>query len=191
MENTTLSWEKEVQRLKSVIKQKEHDHVASAFVGYMKKIGRNDMGYPEITQEGSTNALYGCFKAILTLGAILALTAFVYAAIAILAQSNAHAEDSVKPKNVIVALGFSNYQICEAIRKTENSKAHPYGIMVKYKHTTAKQACLNTIQHLRRKYILSGSHGDFIEFMGRTYSPPAINPNWVRLVKYFLAKETV
>ncbi len=83
----------------------------------------------------------------------------------------------------IVIKGFSNAQICEAIRKTENSKSHPYGIMTRYKHTSPKQACLNSIKSARLRW---NGQGDFIAFLGKTYSPPDINPNWVRLVHYFL-----
>lgn len=155
----------------------------------MAKIDRNDMGFPKVTQETDKSALYGIFNAFLMMGAIIVLIGLIYAAMVILTNKKAIAEELPNRKNVIVALGYSNYQICEAIRRAENSKSHPYGIMVKYEHTTPKQACLNTIKHLRRDYIAMGSHGDFIEFMGRKYSPPAKNPNWVRLVKYFLTNK--
>lgn len=81
---------------------------------------------------------------------------------------------------------YSNDQIVEAIGRAEDSKAFPYGIMVKYKHTTPRQACLNTIQHARIRWIDAGRPGDFIVYLGRTYSPPDVNPEWVRLVRYFL-----
>lgn len=72
-------------------------------------------------------------------------------------------------------------KLANAIFKAENSKAWPYGIKHHYKHTTARQACLNTIRHAERRY----KSGDFIVFLGQTYSPPSINPNWARMVKYF------
>ena len=74
-------------------------------------------------------------------------------------------------------------RLANAIYRAENSKTFPYGIMHHYKHTTPRQACLNSIKSAERRY----KRGDFIVFLGQTYSPPAINPNWVRLVKYFLA----
>jgi len=89
----------------------------------------------------------------------------------------------------IVALSFSNVraftdsQIADAIFHTENSKSHPYGIMIKCKNP--RQVCLNTIHHARQRW---NGKGDFIVFLGKTYSPPEINPNWVRLVKFFLKR---
>ncbi len=85
-----------------------------------------------------------------------------------------------------VAHAYSPDYIANAIYKTENSKSHPYGIMVHYKHTSPRTACLNTIKHRLAKW---DGKGDFIVFLGKTYSPPAINPNWVRLVKHFLRNE--
>lgn len=78
-------------------------------------------------------------------------------------------------------------RLADAIFKAENSKSHPYGIMVKYKHTTPRQACLNTINN-RLKLYKGNSVDEFIVFLGLRYSPPDINPNWVRLVKYFYHK---
>jgi len=92
---------------------------------------------------------------------------------------------------IILALSFSNAyayttdQLANAIYKAENSKAHPYGILTHYKHTSPRQACINTIRHALKKW---DGKGDFIVFLGKTYSPPDINPNWVRLVKYFLER---
>jgi len=78
--------------------------------------------------------------------------------------------------------------IASAIWQAEggNRTSHPYGILSHYHHTTAHQACINTIRHRLRQW---NRRGDFIVFLGETYSPPRINPNWVRLVKYFLSKE--
>jgi len=97
---------------------------------------------------------------------------------------------------VMIFLGFSSYAFAQeinvellanAIYKAENSKSHPYGIMQVYKHTTPRQACINSIKHRLKEW---NGQGDFIVFLGLSYSPPDINPNWVRLVKYFYAKET-
>ena len=89
-------------------------------------------------------------------------------------------------------LAYTNDKIADAIYKAENSKAHPYGIMVKYKTTTPRQACLNTIAHAQRDW--SGV-GDFIEFLGSRYAPIGaendptnLNKNWVGNVRYFLEK---
>ena len=88
---------------------------------------------------------------------------------------------------IYVALtGFTNNQIADAIYKAEASRAHPYGILAHYKKTTPRQACINSIISAKARWIKAGSPGDFIAFMGLRYSPPAINPNWVRLVHWFL-----
>lgn len=76
-------------------------------------------------------------------------------------------------------------RLADAIYRAENSQSHPYGIMVKYKHTTPRQACINTINHRLKDW---NGKDDFIVFLGLRYSPPKENPNWVRLVKYFYNK---
>lgn len=65
---------------------------------------------------------------------------------------------------------------------------HPYGILAKYKHTTPRQACINTINHALRDF----NGGDFIEFLGQRYcpvgaknDPTGLNKNWVKNVKHF------
>ena len=88
---------------------------------------------------------------------------------------------------------FTNNQIANAIYKAEGGSKtnHPYGILVKYKHTTPRQACLNTIAHARRDF----NEGDFISFLGSRYcpvgasnDPQGLNKNWIKNVKYFLNK---
>jgi hypothetical protein len=86
---------------------------------------------------------------------------------------------------------YSNDQIADAIYKAENSKAHPYGILAHYKHTTPRQACLNTIAHARRDF----KGGDFLSFLAGRYcpvgasnDPTGLNKNWLRNVKYFLGR---
>lgn len=98
--------------------------------------------------------------------------------------------------NTIVVKGYSNEDICEAIRQAENSRSYPYGIMKKYKHTSPKQACINTVSHSRRNWISNGSKGEFIKFLGSTYAPVGaindpnnLNVNWVKNVHYFLEND--
>ena len=69
--------------------------------------------------------------------------------------------------------------------------SHPYGILAKYKHTTPRQACINTINHALRDYKC----GDFIAFLGKRYcpigasnDPRGLNKNWVKNVKYYYSK---
>ena len=61
----------------------------------------------------------------------------------------------------------------------------PYGIKHHYKHTSPRQACINTIEHRLQEW---DGQGSFIKYLGLTYSPPDINPNWVRMVIYFYNK---
>jgi hypothetical protein len=89
--------------------------------------------------------------------------------------------------------GFDYDRIADAIFLAENSKAHPYGVLTHYKHTTPRQACINTIKHAEKDW--DGS-GDFISFLGSRYAPTVnatndpkkLNANWIRNVKYFLDK---
>jgi hypothetical protein len=87
------------------------------------------------------------------------------------------------------AYSYTNDQLADAIFRAENSKSHPYGILAHYKHTTPRQACLNTIVHAYRDW---NGKGDFIEFLGSRYCPVGCdndngtNQYWVRNVKLFL-----
>lgn len=75
---------------------------------------------------------------------------------------------------------------------------HPYGILKKYKTTTPRQACINTIKSGLRRYKDYKGKDDFITFLGMTYCPTEgnkltllekkYNVNWVRNVKYFYNK---
>lgn len=67
--------------------------------------------------------------------------------------------------------------------------SHPYGILKKYKVTTPRQACINTINHGLKNW---DKRGDFIEFLGSRYcpvgaknDPTGLNKNWIRNVKYY------
>jgi len=69
---------------------------------------------------------------------------------------------------------------------------HPYGILKKYKTTTPRQACINTIKSALKRYEKSDKSLDFISFLGKTYcpvgasnDPSGLNRNWVSNVRYF------
>lgn len=89
-------------------------------------------------------------------------------------------------------ISYTTEQIVKAIWYAEggaNTK-HPYGILKKYKHTTPRQACINTVNHAIKDW---NGKGDFIVFLGNRYCPVGtandptnLNKNWVRNVKYFL-----
>ena len=86
---------------------------------------------------------------------------------------------------------YTDNQIANAIYKAEGgaNTRHPYGILKKFKHTTPRQACINTIRHARRDW---NGQGDFIEFLGSRYCPVGCsndngtNKYWVGNVKAFL-----
>jgi hypothetical protein len=82
-------------------------------------------------------------------------------------------------------------KLATAINRAENSVKYPYGIKSINTHgdkDLARRICINTINHQLKNWKSAGSKGDFIEFLGRTYCPPAAHPlnkNWVRNVKHF------
>jgi len=91
--------------------------------------------------------------------------------------------------------GMDVDKLANAIYKAEGGAKtrHPYGILTKYKTTTPRQACINTIKHALRDW---NGRGDFIEFLGKRYAPvgadndpKGLNKNWVKNVKYFYEKE--
>jgi len=89
---------------------------------------------------------------------------------------------------------YSDDEIVEAIGKAENSEKFPYGVKSIDTHgdkERARKICLNSVRNGRSRWIAAGKPDDLIVFIGRRYSPPDVNPNWVRLVKYFLQKDGV
>jgi hypothetical protein len=105
--------------------------------------------------------------------------------ITILICSNAHALEIDKLAN--------------AIYKAEGGEntRHPYGILAKYKTTTPRQACINTINsNLKRFNKDSFTDYEFIEYMSKSYcpigaknDPTGLNKNWVKNVWYFYKQE--
>lgn len=85
---------------------------------------------------------------------------------------------------------YSNEAIVTAIGKAENSKRFPYGVKsIKCQgELECQRICLNSVRNGRARWEKAGRPSDLIVFIGKRYSPPDINPNWVRLVKYFLIK---
>lgn len=95
------------------------------------------------------------------------------------------------------ANSFADYsvdEIADAIYLAEGGAktSHPYGILKKYKTTTPRQACINTINHALRDW---DGQGDFIQFLGNRYcpvgaenDPTGLNKNWVGNVTYFLQR---
>ena len=83
-------------------------------------------------------------------------------------------------------------RLVEAIGKAENSKAHPYGVMIRCRNP--RQVCLNTVLNSETRWLAAGQPGDFVVFLAKTYAPlkvandlTCLNRNWVRNVRWFLA----
>ena len=73
---------------------------------------------------------------------------------------------------------------------------HPYGILKRYKTTTPRQACINTIKSGLRRYAVYKGSDDFITFLSKTYAPinaandpTGLNRNWISNVKFFYNKK--
>lgn len=87
-------------------------------------------------------------------------------------------------------------KLAEAIRLAEGIHSkHPYGILKTYRHTSPKQACLNTIYSAYRRYQSDDLGLDFISFLQRSYAPlnvkndpSGLNVNWIKNVNYFYNK---
>ena len=96
----------------------------------------------------------------------------------------------------IAATTPTDDQISDAIYMAEGGAGNifPYGIMKHYRHTTTRQACLNTIAHCRRDFIAAGGPGDFISYLAARYAPLncdndplGLNKHWKKNVLWFLA----
>lgn len=93
--------------------------------------------------------------------------------------------------------GINVEALASAIKKAENSKNHPYGILKDYcsAKTEAKcrKGCVQTIQ--KRLKLWNGT-GDFISYLSGSYAPAGVandphglNRNWASNVSHFYAKE--
>jgi len=81
---------------------------------------------------------------------------------------------------------INNDKLADAIYKAEggvNTK-YPYGVKSINTHGNkeyARKICINSIKSAKKRWTCNDV--DFITFLGKTYSPPAINPHWVKNVK--------
>lgn len=100
----------------------------------------------------------------------------------------AHAE----PSEVV---GYNVERLADAIYLAEGGAKtrHPYGILAKYKTTTPRQACINTIRSKHKEWVALGRKGDFITYLGSRYAPigakndpTGLNRNWVKNVNYWI-----
>ena len=94
---------------------------------------------------------------------------------------------------LIAGILFSPAQVCDAIGLAEHSKAHPYGIMERYSHTSPKDACINTVKHKWSNWVHSRQETPFLPYLASKYAPLAVandpkglNKHWEKNVLWFL-----
>ena len=94
-------------------------------------------------------------------------------------------------------LTWTDTQIVDAIYWAEGGTEtnHPYGILTKYKVTTPRQACFNTVRNQRKRHAAHDCGKDFLTCLRDRYcplnadnDPTNLNVNWLKNVKYFLGK---
>ena len=93
------------------------------------------------------------------------------------------------------AVEVDRERLADAIYIAEGGSAtrHPYGILTKYKTTTPRQACINSIKSAEKRYIGNSVEGLIAE-MGRVYCPVncendnGTNQYWVKNVIYWYNK---
>ena len=85
-------------------------------------------------------------------------------------------------------------KLADAIKKSENSINHPYGILKKYckphdPDGQCRKGCVQTIEHALKDW---DGEIDFISFLGGRYAPigtandpKGLNRNWIKNVKNF------
>lgn len=88
--------------------------------------------------------------------------------------------------------GYNVERLANAIYWAEGgpNTRHPYGILAKYKTTTPRQACINTIRSKHREWVKLGSKGDYIAYLQSRYAPigayndpTGLNRNWLKNVR--------
>ena len=94
-------------------------------------------------------------------------------------------------------IGYSDTAIVNAIYIIEGGAKTkwPYGILTKYKHTSPRQACFNTVAHKRRDWLKAGRSGSFLAYLAGRYAPlnasndpTGLNRNWERNLRAVLTK---
>ena len=87
-------------------------------------------------------------------------------------------------------------QLADAIRRAEGNPN--YGVLTKYKHTTPRQACINTCRHAWKDYVVTlpwktkPARDGYIKFLANRYAPRGVandptdlNRNWPTNVSRF------
>jgi len=93
-------------------------------------------------------------------------------------------------------------RLADAIKRAENSRTKPYGILKPYcsakTEAQCRKGCLQTIQKAYSRYKKGPQSLDFISFLAKTYAPVGasndpknLNKNWIKNVTYFYTKEAL
>lgn len=93
--------------------------------------------------------------------------------------------------------GYDVERLATAIYHAEGGAktAHPYGILAKYKTTTPRQACINTINSKYRAWLKTDRKLDYLSYLASKYAPVGVandptglNKNWLGNVRRLYAK---
>jgi len=91
---------------------------------------------------------------------------------------------------------YSVSEIADAIKKVENSKNHPYGILKPYcsegTESRCRKGCVQTIERALKDW---NGQGDFLAFLAGRYAPIGVandpnglNKNWLKNLKMILKR---
>lgn len=94
--------------------------------------------------------------------------------------------------------GYDVERLADAIYRAEGGAAtrHPYGIIAKYKHTTPRQACINTIRNQAKRHKAHSCEMDYLACLAKRYAPIGsdtdlgTNKYWLSNVKQLYVKLT-
>ena len=112
-----------------------------------------------------------------------------------LVEGCAEASNVRAPYTITIIEGYNINHWADSIRKAEGNPN--YGILAHYRHTSYRQACINTILHKYRDWAKlqgkSGKAGHFIDYLANAYAPMGVrndptnlNINWKKNVRYYL-----
>ena len=85
--------------------------------------------------------------------------------------------------------GYNVQRLATAIYYAEGGARtnHPYGILTKYKTTTPRQACINTIRNQAKRHAQHQCGLDYLSCLAKRYCPVgAENDNIYQLNRYWL-----
>ncbi len=95
-------------------------------------------------------------------------------------------------------IDINEEKLADAIYKAENSVKYPYGIKsinTNGNKEYARKICLNTIRNQKKRHAKHNCGLDFIKCLSKRYAPIGalddpnkLNINWLKNVRYFLAK---